>query len=106
MGGRASDEIEFVFIQRKENRVTNHIAIRVARNKLFGLIQFKIAKGIHTKIGEQFECIGTFNIKIRHMVRQVEKGAGLPPCTLLISPVCEFVTHDREGVRSYLRIPQ
>jgi len=43
----------------------------VTRNKLLGLIDFKILKAIYTKIGEQFECIGALNIKIRHMVRQV-----------------------------------
>ncbi len=106
MSGRAPDEIESILIEMEENRITNHISIMVTRNKLLGLIDFEILKAIHTKIREQFECVRALNIKICHMVGQVEKSAGLPPGTLFISPVRELGTHYRKGIWSYLRITQ
>ncbi len=78
----------------------------VTRNKLLRLIDFEIFKAIYTEIREQFECIRALNMKICHMVRLVQKSAGLPPGALFISPVRELGTHHREGIWSYLRITQ
>jgi hypothetical protein len=106
VSGRAPDEIESIFTQIKEDRVANHIAVMVTCNKLLGLVDFEILKSIDAQIGEQFEGFRTLHVKIRHVVRLVEKGAGFLPCTLFISPVCELGSHHRKCVRPYLRIAQ
>ena len=90
VSGRAPDEIESIFTQIKEDRVANHIAVMVTCNKLLGLIDFEVFKAIDAKIGEQFESVRALHIKIRHVVRLVEKSAGFLPCTLFISPVREL----------------
>src|SRR5207244_2942086 len=99
---RPPDEIESVFGQIKEDGVTNHVSIMVTRNELLGLVDFEIFEGIYAEIGEQLECIRALDIKICHVVRLVEKGAGLPPGTLFISPVRELGAHHRKGIWSYL----
>ena len=106
VSGWTPDKIESIFIEIKEDRIANHIAIMVARNKLLGLIDFEVLKAIDAEIGEQFEGVRTVHIKIGHVVRLVEKSAGFLPCTLFISPVRKLGTHHRKGIRSYLRITQ
>jgi hypothetical protein len=103
---RATDEIEFIFVKMKEYGIANYISIAVAGNKLLGLIDFEILKAIDAKIGKYFQCVRALDIKIGHMVRLIEKSAGLPPGALLISPVREFGAHHRKGIRSYLRLTQ
>jgi hypothetical protein len=106
VSGRTPDEVEFIFVEIKEDRVTNHIAIMVTRNELLGLIDFEVFKAIDSEIGEQFEGVRTLYIQIGHMVGLVEKSAGFLPCTLFISPIRKFRTHHRKGIWSYLRISQ
>src|SRR5262245_27720430 len=105
-GGRASYEIEFVFVEVKENCITNNESLFVARNKLLRLVDFESFEAVDTKFREQCERIGTFNVKIRHMVRLVKKRTGLTPRALFIPPVGKLGTHYRKGIRSNLRITQ
>ena len=106
VSGRTPDEIEFILVQIKENRIANHVSIMIAGDKLLGLIDLEILEAIDTQIGEQFERIGTLDIEIGHVVGLVEKSAGFPPGTLFVSPVGELGTHHRKGIWSYLRIAQ
>jgi hypothetical protein len=106
VSGRAPDKIEFIFIQIKENRIANHVAIMVTRNKLLGLIDFEIFKAIDAKIGEQFESLRALHVKVGHVVRLVEESAGFLPCPLFISPIRKLGPHDWKGIWSCLRITQ
>ena len=56
-GGRAADEIEFVFIQIKENGIANDVPVMATGNKLLGLIDFESLEAIYRKIGEEFERV-------------------------------------------------
>ena len=103
---RASHQVEFVFVQIKEDRVANDITIVVTGDKLLRLIDLEILEAIYAKIREHLQRIRAIQIQIGHMVRLVEKRAGLLPRTLLISPVRELGTHHRKGVGSDLRIAQ
>jgi hypothetical protein len=87
VSGRTPHEVEFIFVEIKENRITNHIAVMIARHKLLGLIDLEVLKAVDGEIGEQFESVGTLHIKIRHVVRLVEESAGLLPCALFIPPI-------------------
>jgi hypothetical protein len=102
VSGRTPDEVESIFIEVKENRVTNDVAAMVARNKLLGLIDFEVFEAIDSEIGEQFEGVRTLHVEIGHVVRLVEKRTGFLPCTLFISPVRKLGPHHWKGVGSYL----
>jgi hypothetical protein len=106
VSGRTPDEVESIFIEIKEDRITDHITIMVTRNKLLGLIDLEALKAIDPEIGEQLEGVRTLHIKIGHVVRLIEKSAALLPCTLFISPVRKLWPHHRKGIRSYLGITQ
>jgi hypothetical protein len=90
----------------KEDRIANHVSIRIACHKLLGLIDFEIPKGIHAEIGKHLEGVGALHVQVSHMVRLIEKRAGFPPGTLLISPVGELRLHHGKRVRPDLRIAQ
>jgi hypothetical protein len=106
VSGRTPHEVESIFIEIKENRIANHIAIMVTRNELLGLIDFEVFEAIDTQIREQFEGVRTLHVKIGHVVGLVEKRAGLLPRTLLISPVRKLGPDHRKGIWSYLGITQ
>src|SRR5215203_2825272 len=90
MSGGPPDKIEPIFVQIEENRITDHVSIMIACDKLLGFVNFEVLEVVYAEIGEQLECVRTFDIEIRHMKRLFEENAGLPPGTLLISPVREF----------------
>src|SRR5439155_1191152 len=48
-GRWTSDEIEFIFGEIKENRVTDHISIVIARDKLLRLIDFESFEAVDDK---------------------------------------------------------
>jgi hypothetical protein len=104
VSGRAPDETDSIFIQEKENSVTDHISIVITGDKLLGFIDLKVLKGIYAKGREQFDDIRARDRKIRHMVGLIEKSAGLHPGTLFISPVRKLAGDLRIDIRSYLRI--
>jgi len=77
----------------------------IACDKLLGLVNFEVLEVIYAVIGEQPECVRTFDIEICHMKRLFEEDAGLPPGTLLIPPVGELGS-SRKGIGTYLRVTQ
>ncbi len=99
---RTSDEVELVFAERKQNRVANHVSIRVAGHELLGLIDLEILEAVDAEIGKHFQRIRTFDVEIGHVVRQIEQRATLAPRALLVPPVRELGTHDGKGVGSDL----
>src|SRR5688572_1333682 len=105
MSGGPPDEIEPFLVQIEENRITDHISIMIACNKLFGLVYFEGLEVVYAEIGEQPECVRTFDIEIRHMKRLFEEDASLPPGTLLIHPVRELGS-SRKCIGTYLRVTQ
>src|SRR5215207_1333285 len=105
MSGRSSNKIDLILVQIEENRITDHVSIMIACDKLLGFVDFKVLEVVYAEIGEQLECVRTFDIEIRHMKRLFEENAGLPPGTLLISPVCKL-GGSRKGIGTYLRVTQ
>src|SRR5687767_8519342 len=105
MSGGPPDEIEPILVQMEENRITDHVTILIACNKLLGLVDFEGLEVVHAEIGEQPECVRTFDIEIRHMKRLLEEDASLPPGTLLIPPVREL-GGSRKCIGTYLRVTQ
>src|SRR5215203_4275651 len=105
MSGGPPDEIEPILVQIEENRITEHVSIMIACDKLLGFVNFKSLEVVYAEIGEQPECIRTFDIEIRHMKRLLEENAGLPPGTLFIPPV-RVLGGSRKGVGTYLRVTQ
>jgi hypothetical protein len=105
VSGRTPDETKSIFFQIEENRITDHISIMIAGDKLLGFIDFEIFEAVYAEIREQSECIRALNVKIRHVVTLFEKNAGLPPGKLFIPPV-RVLGDPRKGIRSYLRVTQ
>ena len=104
--GRAAYEIKAHFVQIEKDGVADHISVRRACDKLLGLIDFKVLKGIDSQFRKQFERVRPFNVEVGHVVGLVEKSAGFTPGALLISPVGELVTHHRAGIGADLRVAQ
>ena len=71
-GRRASDEIEAVFTQIEEDRIADDKSVGRASDELLGLVDFEVLKAIDRQGGEQLERIGTFDIKVRHVVGLIE----------------------------------
>src|SRR5829696_4344011 len=105
MSGGPPDVIESIVVQIEENHITDHVSVMIACDKLLGLVDFEGLEVVYAEIGEQLECVRTFNIEIRHMKRLFEENAGLPPGTLLISPV-RVLGGSRKGIGTYLRVTQ
>src|SRR5215213_722365 len=105
MSGGPPHESEPILVEIEENRITDHISIMIACDILLGLVNFEVLEVIYAVIGEQPECVRTFDIEICHMKRLFEEDAGLPPGTLLIPPVGELGS-SREGIGTYLRVTQ
>src|SRR5215208_3621487 len=105
MSGGPPDEIELILVQVEENRITDHVSIMIASDKLLGFVNFEVLEVVYAEIGEQPECIRTFDIEIRHMKRLFEENACLPPGMLLISPVREL-GGSRKCIGTYLRVAQ
>src|SRR5215212_10546726 len=105
MSGGPPHEIESILVQIEENRITDHVSITIACDKLLGLVDFEVLEVVYAETGEQPECIRTFDIEIRHMKRLFEEDAGLPPGTLLISPVRKL-GGSWKRVGPYLRVTQ
>ena len=105
-GGRTSDQVEFVLVQIKQDGVADHVTVGIAGDELLGLVDLEILEAVDAEIGEHLERVGTFDIQIRHVVRLIEKRAGLAPGTLLISPVGELVLHHGKRIGPDLRIAQ
>ncbi len=80
----AADEYEFVLFQVKQNPVSNDKSIVAAGNKLLGLVDAEIRKGIDRKIRDHLESIRAFNVDVDHVVRLIEKYAGLTPGFLFV----------------------
>src|SRR5215203_2257120 len=89
----------------EENRITDHVSIMIACDKLLGLVDFEVLEVVYAEIGEQPECVRTFDIEIRHVERLFEENAGLPPGTLLVSPVREL-GGSRKCIGTDLRVTQ
>src|SRR5215210_4984270 len=105
MSSRPPNEVEPILVQIEENRITDHVSIMIACDKLLGFVNFEVLEAVYAEIGEQPECVRTFDIEIRHMKRLFEENAGLPPGTLLISPVGEL-GGSRKCIGTYLRVTQ
>jgi len=105
-GGRPADEIELVLRQVKKDGITDDIAIVIARDEVFCLIDFEILEAIDAQIRKHFERIRPFDINVRHMMGLIEQSAGFAPRTLFIPPVRELVTNHGKRVGTDLRIPQ
>ena len=73
-GGRTADQIEFVLVEIKENRVADHVAVVVARDELLRLIDLEILEAVDAEIGEHLERVGALDVEIRHVVRLVEQA--------------------------------
>src|SRR5687768_16531944 len=81
------------------------MSIIIACDKLLGFVDFEVLEVVYAEIGEQPECVRTFDIEIRHMKRLIEEDACLPPSTLLIPPVREL-GGSRKCIGTYLRVTQ
>jgi hypothetical protein len=105
-GGWTSDQAQRVLVEIEQNRVADHVSVRRAGHELFALVDLEILEAVHTEIGQQLHRVRAFDVQVRHVMRLVEQGAGFAPRPLFVSPVREFMTHDRKGVGSDLRIAQ
>ncbi len=93
---RAADQADLVLLQKEQDRVANDEAVLVAGNELFGLVDGEAPEAVDAEIGQQPDDIAAANVEIRHVVRLIEQRAGLAPGALLVAPVTELVSHDRE----------
>src|SRR5215470_6139315 len=98
MSRRTSHQTQQVFVEIKQNGITNDITTWVAGHKLLCLIDSEIFETIYSTVGKQLECIGAFHVEVRHVVRLVEKSASFAPGSLFISPVRELRTDNRKGI--------
>ena len=96
--------VEAVFVEIEKDGIADGVAVFVAGDELFRLVDFEGFETVDAEIRKEFECVGTFDIKVGHVMRLIEKSAGFPPGTLLVSPVCELVANNGKRIRSYLRI--
>ena len=104
VGGGTSNEAHAVFVQEEEDPVADHVAVVVAGHELLGLVHGEVLEGVHAERREQPDHVGALDVEVGHVVRLVEKGRGLAPGDLLVSPVRELARHRRVDVRSDLRV--
>ena len=64
-----------------------------------------ILKAVDACSGKQFDCVGTFNPHIGHVVRLIEKNGCLPPGALFIPPIRKLGRHHWINIWPELRIP-
>ena len=103
---RASDQIESVLFEVKEDDVADHVAVVIAGDELLGLARSEILEAVHAEHGEHLERVRSLHVHVGHVVRLVEQDARVPPGALFVSPVRELAGDDRVDVRSGLRIAQ
>jgi hypothetical protein len=85
----------------KQNAVANHIAVVAAWNELLGFTGGEFGKTVDRKMREQLESVGPLQILLHHVMRLIEKNAGLPPGTLLIAPVRVLRGNHRIDISSH-----
>jgi hypothetical protein len=104
--GRAADQVEAVRRKVEQDRVADHVAVVIARDKLLRRVDAEVVERVDAEPCEHLERVAAFDVEVRHVVRLIEQRAGLTPRTLLVAPVSELARHDRERVRPDLRVAQ
>ena len=104
--GGAADEEQLLFVEVKENAVTDDVSVVIAADKLFGLVDGEIREAIDARGRQEFDSVRALNPHVRHVVGLVKKNAAFLPGTLFISPVRKLGRHYRIHVRAQLRISQ
>src|ERR1700733_6137568 len=99
-GWSASDKSELILLEAKQNAVANHIAVVAAWNELLGPAGGEVGKTVEGEMRQQLERVGPLHVLLHHMVRLIEKNAGLPPGSLLVAPVRELWRDHRIDVGS------
>src|SRR5438874_9210785 len=94
VNGGPADKEQFILVEIKEDGVADDVPIVITSDKLFGFVDREIRKAVDAGSGQQFERVGALNPHVGHVVRLVEKNAGLLPGALFIPPVRE----DRKSV--------
>src|SRR6476646_3922162 len=84
---RATDDIEQLSFEVKENHIANDISVVITRNKLFRPVWFKTLEAVHAQPGKKLQCVRPLNVHVGHVVRLVVENTSLLPCNLLVSPV-------------------
>ena len=79
--------MNFVLLGMKKNAVANDIAVVAAWRELLGFAGGEVGETVGPQMREQLESVGPLHILLHHVMRLIEKNAGLPPGTLLIAPV-------------------
>src|SRR5215510_6061761 len=102
--GGSTDEKQFILIQVKEDSVANHISVVITPHKLLRFIHRVLFKTIDAGSGEQAKRVRALNPHVCHVVRLIEKYAGLLPRALFISPVRELRRDHRIDIWSKWRI--
>src|SRR6202034_4494526 len=101
-----SDKHQLFGLQVKQDSVANHIAVVTAGRELFGSVHRELGEAIEPQIGSQLHRIGSFHVRVGHVVALVEKNATISPGTLFIPPVRVFGGNDGIDIGAYLRITQ
>jgi hypothetical protein len=66
----------------------------------------EILETVDAKVGQELQRIGPFDREVCHVVRLVEKYAGVLPPLLLVTPIRVFRGNARVNIRSGLGITQ
>src|SRR5688500_5987748 len=94
-GRRAAYKHEFILGQMEQNAVADNVTTVAYRYVLFGAVYREAGKTVDGGVGQQFDCIRTFNVNVHHMVRLVKKYCRFTPCSLFAAPVMKFRCNNR-----------
>ena len=103
---RTADEVESVLVEIEQDGVADHVAVVVAGDELFRLIDLEVLEAVDAEIREELQRVGALDVEVGHVVRLVEQRAALAPRALLVAPVRELGPNHRKGIGPDLRIAQ
>jgi hypothetical protein len=106
VNGRAADEQQLIFVQVKEDRVANHVAVVIAADELLRLVHRIILETVDACRRHQLDRVRAFDPHVGHVVRLIEQHARLLPRALFIPPIRKLGRHHGIDVRTELRITQ
>jgi len=74
----------------KKYDIADDMTVVIARDKLFRLVDGKIAEGVNAEMRKQLQCIRACHGEFRHMIGLVEEDTRFLPGLLFITPVAKF----------------
>ena len=102
----ATDEVELLGREVKQDDVADHVAVGGARHELLGLVDLEVVEGVHAQPRQQGHRVRPLDGQLGHVERLVVEHAGVLPRPLLVAPVRVLGGNAGVHVRPDLRVAQ